>query len=423
MPVFSKIMIHTMLKTRSTKGFTLVELTVAAAVSLTVLGTSLGIITELRRGMLGDRTRITANDNLRQASDFIGQDIKQAGERLESNTQLPGISIIPGAAGAPSTLVIQRQLVSAPLPVCQNISAGGVSTGTSTIDVSVPFNTINGTSYGSRIANCPYSSTASATTPPPLTSNLKNIWQDYRLKNNRDPVWAYIYQPPNPTAGVVGHGEFFQYSGETTGSCVSTSFPTPPSRRTCNQVQRVGSNWQYNYTYNPTGPASDPTQPQLYLLEERRYSTIPDPATPNAYILQLTVNRQTPLRIANNLSDFQVWAKVPSNYVIDPATPSNPTRWGNWGCGAGGSVATAPNPTSPTQWYCTAFNIDLANTYSESILRQQYLKDWQDLQGVRITLSGINPNSQLLKVDTASANNILKLSSEFFPRNVLSKGN
>ena len=418
MLVFSKIMIHTTLKTRSAKGFTLLELIVAAAVSLTVLGISLGIITELRRGMLGDRARITANDNLRQASDFIGQDIKQAGERLESNTQLPGISVIPGAADAPSTLLIQRQLVSAPMPVCQNISAGGANTGTSTIDVSVPFGTINGNNYGSGIANCPYSSLTQAT-PPPLTSNLKNIWQDYRLKNNSDPVWAYIYQPPNPTAGVVGHGEFFQYSGETTGSCsVSTSFPTPPSSRTCNQIQRVGSNWQYNYTYNPAGSVNDSTQPQLYLLEERKYNTTPDPATPNAYILQLTVNRKAPIRIANNLSNFQVWAKVPTSYSSAPY--SAPT---NWGCAASGSAATAPNPTVATQWYCTAFNVDLANTYSEPIFRQQYLKDWQDLQGVRVTLTGINPNSQLLKVDTASANNILKLSSEFFPRNVLSKGN
>ncbi|NJM75164.1 MAG: hypothetical protein HC852_04500 [Acaryochloridaceae cyanobacterium RU_4_10] len=430
MLVFSKIVIHTASKTKSIKGFTLLELIIAAAVSLTVLGISLGMITEMRRSMLGDRTRITANDNLRQASDFIGQDIKQAGERLESSNQLPGISIIQGASGAPSTLVIQRQLLNETLPVCQSINAGTAASN-ATIDVSV-LNSPSGSTpdYGSPVDNCRYSYTAPTGGEPSTTlstlqptNNLRS-WRTYRCTQtgpaagNTDPcttstnsatAWAYIYDPVNK------RGEFFQYSGETSGNCISTGFSTPPTTRTCQKIQRVGTTWQYSYTYSPTGSAA--SQPQIYLLEERKYNAIADPNTANSYILQLTVNRQTPLRIANNLSDFQVWAKVPTSYS---STPYNaPT---NWGCAASGSGVTAPNPTSSTQWYCPNFNVDLTNTYTDPILRQQYINDWQDLQGIRITLAGINPNAQLLKVDTASTNNTLKLSSEFFPRNVLSKG-
>jgi hypothetical protein len=427
MLVFSKIVIHTASKTRSVKGFTLLELIIAAAVSLTVLGVSLGMITEMRRSMLGDRTRITANDNLRQVSDFIGQDIKQAGERLESSSQLPGISIRQGAAGAPSTLVIQRQLLNETLPVCQSISAD-TEASDSTIDVSVLNGTIGTTDYGSAVSNCIYSYTAPSggepTTPATLstllpTNNLRS-WRTYRCtqtasaasgtdpctsSTNSAKAWAYIYDPVNK------RGEFFQYSGETTG------FSGTPTTRTCQKIQRVSSTpWLYSYTYSPTGPAA--SQPQLYLFEERKYDAIVDPSNANSYILQLTVNRQTPaLRIANNLSNFQVWAKVPTSYTSAPS--SAPT---NWGCAASGSAATAPNPTSSTQWYCPNFNVDLTNTYTDPILSQQYLKDWQDLQGVRITLTGINPNDQLLNVDTASTNNALKLSSEFFPRNVLSRG-
>jgi hypothetical protein len=430
MLVFSKLMIHTTFNKRTIKGFTLLELIIAAAVSLTILGISLGLITELRRSMLGDRTRITANDNLRQASDFIGQDIKQAGERLESSNQLPGVSIVPGAAGAPSTLVLQRQLLNEILPVCQNISSG------TTIDVSVLNGPINGTDYGAAVPNCTYSykaptggelSTTLTTLRP--TDNLRS-WRTYRCTqssiaaSNTDPcastnsatAWAYIYQPPNVTTGTPSHGEFFQYSGETSGACLGTGFSTPPSTRTCQKIQRVGSAWQYSYTYDPTGAAS--SQAQIYLLEERKYSAIPDPTIANSYILQLTINRQTPLRIANNLSNFQVWAKVPTSYSSAPYLAPV-----NWSCDASGAGSTAPNPTDPTQWYCPTFNVDLANTYTDPILAQQFIKDWQDLQGVRITLTGINPNDRLLKVDTTNTNNILKLTSEFFPRNVLSKGN
>jgi hypothetical protein len=427
MLVFSKIMIFHLSKTRSIKGFTLLELTVAAAVSLTVLGVSLGVMTEMRRSMLGDRTRITANDNLRQASDFIGQDLKQAGERLEYSNQLAGISIIPGASGAPSTLVIQRQLLNETLPVCQTLTK---NTSTTAMDVSVLNGTIGSTNYGTAVSNCTYSYTAPTGGEPSTTlttlrptANLRS-WRTYRCTqtstaaSNTDPcttstssakAWAYIYDPVNKK------GEFFEYSSETSGECVGTGFSTPPATRTCQKIQHVAHTWNNTYTYSPTGSAA--SQPQIYLLEERKYDAIADPSTANSYILRLTVNRQTPLRIANNLSNFQVWAKVPTSYSSAPYNA--PT---NWGCDASGSLATTPNPTVSTQWYCSAFNVDLANTYTDPNDSRQYINDWQDLQGVRITLTGINPNSQLLKVDTANANNTLKLSSEFFPRNVLSKG-
>ncbi|HEY9827745.1 MAG TPA: hypothetical protein V6D19_20090, partial [Stenomitos sp.] len=114
-------------------GFTLLELTVASVVAFSLLTVSLGFVSQQRQVVLGDRTRATANDNLRLASDLIGQDIKQAGERLDGDTLLPGISIIPGAsASVPDTLVLQRQLLTEKLPVCQTISGS-----TRTIDVSV----------------------------------------------------------------------------------------------------------------------------------------------------------------------------------------------------------------------------------------------------------------------------------------------
>lgn len=431
MPVFSKVMIFTASKNRNVEGFSILELIVASSVALTILGVSLGMLSEQRRWVLGDQTRATANDGLRLASDLIGQDIKQAGERLESDTILPGISIIPGAsAGLPSTLVLQRQLLTEKLPVCQTISANSTS---STIDVAVI--------TAPTVANCVYSYSA----PPggELSTTLTTLQpeddlrsfrtfrctQDGPAANNTDPctltngatAWAYIHDPK------TNLGEFFRYSIEERGSCLSSTAFLPAAARICQKIRRADSKpWKYTYTYTPTNP-NDPdslanplrapaAQPQIYLLEERRYFLEPDTDTSRTddYVLKLSVNRQDPKRIANQISNFQAWSKVPAAYTSVPFSAP-----GNWGCGAGGSAPTAPNPTVPTQWYCTGFNVNITET--DPVKRLQYLKDWQDLQGVRMTIAGINPNEQLLKVDTTSTNNALKLTSEFFPRNVASR--
>jgi type II secretory pathway pseudopilin PulG len=438
MPVFSKIIIFSSPKAQRNKGFTLIELVVASAVALTILGISLGMITEQRRWVLGDQTRASANDNLRLASDLIGQDIKQAGERLESNAQLSGISIIAGTLGAPSTLVLQRQLLQETLPVCQSIGAGTTS---STIDVSVLNGIIAGIDYGSAVANCTYSyavpsggepSTALTSLKP--TANLRS-WRTFRCTQNipaspgTDPcastgsttAWAYIYQQDSPG---LGHGEFFEYSTEGQGSCVSsTAFPAPSSR-TCQKIQRTGSTgWKYSYTYNPNAAANDTSQPRIYLLEERRYSVTPDVDTARTddYILKLSINQQTDKRIANQISNFQVWGKVPSSYTAVPF--SAPT---SWGCAAGGAAATAPNPALPNQWYCNDFN-NISN--SDPYLRPQFIKDWQELQGVRVSLTGLLTDQQKQaltqqqqqQLDPTNPNSALKLTSEFFPRNVASR--
>lgn len=415
MRVFSKLFMPRFLFKKDVQGFTLLELIVASTVSLTILSIALGMLSEQRRWMIGDRTRAVANDGLRIALDLIGQDIKQAGERLElgkgSLGNFPVISIIPGASAAqPSTLVLQRRLLPESLPVCQSIVK---ETGTVTIDVAVR--------TGSTVANCEFShippaggepSTALSTLQP--TGNVR-LWREFRCtqdgssaSSTADPcttttsgatAWAYIYDP------VTKLGEFFQYSTEENGTCASFS------SRTCQRLRRIGSTWKYSYPLNTANP------PRLYLLEERRYSLAPDNDTSRTddHILQLSINRQPPKRIANQIRDFRVWAKVPTSYTSNPFNA--PT---SWGCGASGSnAATSPNPDSPNQWYCTTFNFN--GTPINPDLQLTTDQNWQNLQGIRITLTGINPNEQAYKVDETLPNNPLKLSSEFLPRNVTSK--
>jgi hypothetical protein len=406
------------LKSQQTGGFTLLELVVASAVALTILSVSLGVLSQQKRLVLSDRTRATVNDGLRLASDLIGQDIKQAGERLDSDITQPGITIIPGATALiPDTLVLQRQLLTEKLTVCQTLAQGSSN---ASIDISV----VSGTA----VNNCKYSyatPTGGEVIGSPLvalqpTDNLRSL-RSYRCtldgpatsgvdpcarttntaaciqlgsgNADKECAWAYIYDPKQ------NKGEFFLYSYEDQGACTAaTTFPAPA--RNCQRIWRAdGLSWQNNYVYDPTGSAGN--QPQIYIFEERRYSLVADASNLGSFFLQLSVNRQTPVNIANQISNFKAWGKVATSY----SAPSN------WGCAVGGS--TGPNPSLPNQWYCSGFNIDTLNV-------PKYINDWQELQGVRISLTEVNPNSQLLNPYTSNGS-ILNLTSEFFPRNVTSR--
>jgi hypothetical protein len=415
------------LKCRTIRGITTLELIVASVVALGILSIVLGAISEQRRQVLGDRTRAGVNDNLRIASDMIGQDVKQAGELLEADFNLPGVSIIPGAnTGDPSTLVLQRQLLAQKLPVCQSITAG---TATNAIDISVVSNTaLTPSSY----ANCPYSYTppaAPATSEPSTTlisllptDNLRQ-WRNYRCTAdgpgaaNTDPctrtnyvsstsckqfggvdaecTWAFMYDPVNK------RGEFFLYSFEDTATCSTSSL----SSRTCQRIWRADGNaWQNSYTYDPNGATSQ--QPQLYILEERRYSLTADTNTTrnDDFILQLSVNRQPALRIANQLSSFQVRGKLPNDSTKRPSE----------------STCTSETTTA-NSCLVSSFNLTSGQpAINSQISATPLLPNWQYLQNIQITLSSINPNPQFLPGANNNPN-ILSLTSEFLPRNTASR--
>jgi hypothetical protein len=375
-------------RNRTITGFTILELTVASVVSLTILSLSMGMLNEQRRQLLGDRTRAGVNDNLRIASDLTGFDIKQAGERLESNTELPGVAIISGTTEGtdPDSLVLQRQLVTEVLPICQNIIQG---TTTTTVDISFASSAIGivpAPITNSPEGNCIFKNGAAPTTPaesPVLTDNVR-AFRNYRCSSDgtagcapapttattcqqvggadKECILAYIDDPVND------RGEFFLYSSESQGSCSYSSY----SAQNCLKVNRAdGKPWLYSYTYNPSLAVSQ--QPKIYILEERRYSLTPDANTARTddYILQMSLNQQPAQKIANGFSNFQVSGKLATGYV-------------------------------------NSFNPNL-----------NFATDWQNLQAVQLTLTSINPNDQWMKVNNNA--NFLSLTSQFFPRNVNSQ--
>ena len=104
-------------------GFTLVELLVAAAITVVLLGVVFSLVISARRTYRLDQTRTAANQNLRAAMDLIGADVRQAGERLPSD--VPAVMVERGRTEPNreqfSVLTLRKNTSDAVLPVCEDV--------------------------------------------------------------------------------------------------------------------------------------------------------------------------------------------------------------------------------------------------------------------------------------------------------------
>jgi type II secretory pathway pseudopilin PulG len=283
---------------RSQAGFSLLELTATVVISFIILGVSLSLITTQRRQYLNQRANTDTNQTLQSAMDFIGTDIRQAGENVGPGLNLPIIQLVDGGAGNPDQLWVQRKLLDTALNVCQDVPAGN-NTAIKVSDKTPPSG-----------SPCRFTDTTANSISDDVDS-----WRNFRCRvgpskagcanpsgnctqnggTNDECSWAYIYDP------VVGRGEFFIYFGENT----------------TDQIQ-VDATFANNY------PVAN--NPQLYILEERHYFLSDPPDTQGNRILNFsTVNRdeRTTYQIVNRLRDFQLRALV-ANAWIDAGFNANP---------------------------------------------------------------------------------------------------
>lgn len=268
------------------KGFTLVELLVTTLIASAVLGMSLQLITDQRKQFVGDQLRSESNQTLRAGMDLIGTDARIAGDFLQSDSELPVVSVIDeSAVTSPDNngdiLVFQRKMIPDTLRLCADLSAGTVLTVAKGPATSVEVgcgtysdgntNSFNDNVDAFRNHRCEADGNSVCdTTSAPSVGNC-----------NDESVWAYIHNP------VTKEGEFFQYAFESS----STSGGT-----TENQLHRCDSStWNHVYTYDSTAPTNNPL---IYILEERQYSLVGD-------ILMLTENRNSTIEITNNVAEFQ----------------------------------------------------------------------------------------------------------------------
>lgn len=326
-----------------------------------VLSVTLGLVVEQRRLFLGDQKKTDYNQNLRAASDFIGTDIKQVGERISSDSTLPIIRLISGAtANDPDALVLQRNFLSSTLTICSDISAidneiivANAATPCNFSDGNMPPDNLTDSLGEFKEYRCNLDASKVAclrgnddTTAAPLTSEALC---------DSECVYAYIQNP------TTNEGEYFLYTDETyegvAGSIV-------------NKLQVVplgpGGNWINTYT-----AASNP---RIYIMEEKKYGLCNG-------ILQVTTNRRPALD-----------ADCPY-----PTSSPQPVRLVD-------QIADLQFRVRTAAGWQDSFNENLGS-----------LTDWKDVLSIQLSLE--TDSSEFLNTSSET----LALTSEFFPRNTISK--
>ncbi len=290
---------------KAQSGFSLLELTATVVISFIILGVSLSLIITQRRQYLNQQGNTDTNQTLQSAMDFMGTDIRQAGEKVGPGLDLPIVRLVEGTAGEPDELWVQRKLLDTGLNVCEDVSGSP-----NTIKVSDK-TLLSG-------STCRFTDT---TVPPNSISDDVDSWHNFRCKvgptkpdcvnppgnciqnggANDECSWAYIYDP------VLGRGEFFTYFGENTTE----------------QIQVI-ANFLNNY------PVAN--RPQLYILEQRHYFLSAPDVKLNRILNLTTVNRDenTTYQIVNRLRDFQLRGLVANAWIANGFNASAVGPYTDW---------------------------------------------------------------------------------------------
>jgi len=247
-------------------GFTLVELLVAAAIALALLGLAFGLVISNRRVYHLDRARTAVNQNLRAALDLIGADIRQAGERLPAS--FPAVLVVDG--GSKDELALRKNLLDEVLPVCKDVNG----------NQDVVFINAPGSSPPSNPACVKVDDNGNG------WDDRHEAWRDYRCRqdgvpgcqgNEREVARVYIYDP------VDDKGEWFTYDADDMSQFKVHKQST--------------AHWTHNYDADH--------HPRLYLLQERRYRLTGD-------VLELVLNGDAthPLKLVDRIQRFEVTVKL-----------------------------------------------------------------------------------------------------------------
>lgn len=257
-------------------GFSLVELLAALGLAVVILGAASTVVLTAQKILEQDRHRTLINQNLRIGMDFVGIDVRQAGERLPGDA--PAIELVDGAAGAPDTLTISRNLIDYVLPLCKNITAGSsadsVFVGKKKVTGPVP-------------AGCAPVPDSNGDGWP---DNIE-AWRAYRIASGGTGL-AYVYNP------VTGAGEFFVYDAE--------------DNSTFHLHKANGGSWQNDYLMNE--------EPRIYLMSRRSFQVVDD-------VLQIVINDDTdnPIHLVNKIADFQVRA-----FFLDGSVQTSMAASADW---------------------------------------------------------------------------------------------
>jgi type II secretory pathway pseudopilin PulG len=429
MTVKQKYTILKVLIQNSTKGFTILELVFGLLILLLIGGFTMNALIESGNSFNKDRKDIQSAQNLTAVLELIGNDVKQAGERIISDDRFPTIEIRQEtsttlADGSPiqrSTLIVRRGVVPSPLTLCEDISAGTAATRTTLIVRDTTLNVPVGTNPG-----CDYNP-APPTAPAPPSPLREAV--NYRCELG-DPNFSFnpaldscsaIPSAPALQRGLIalsrqdGNICVYNYTGESLAATPTRSTLTVAATSTCAITDPITS---LPIVYNTNLP--------IYLIEERRYTL------DTSGNLQVSVNGGTPSTLISGIAKFKVSARgykvtalgvTPAftldDRVIEETGIFDPISGGGSGisaCTAADEVAmptATPSAADPTYACRLNFGANVAN--------------WKQIAGVRIEMQAkYDPTGRETYADAVAIPNNkniekLKASAEYFPRNVLSK--
>lgn len=282
----------------------MVELLLALGLAGLVAAAALSIALSSRDIYTRDLGRTDLNQNLRSATDLLGMELRQTGERLPQD--VPAVEIVNGSGTDPDTLTVRRNRLDAVLPLCEPISSG---TSVSTLRVA--------TSTGSPPTGCsPVADTDSSGWPDNIDE-----WRAERAAAGGS-VAVYVFNP------VSGLGEFVDYDGDGgTSDYLAVS---------------AASSWQNDYLVTE--------QCRVYLLEQHTYQL-------SAGVLQYIVADDTtnPVNLVHGLTDFQVRAVLSGGSTQDSFGSSD--DWADLSSievtltGQSGTGADAPTRTTTMRFF------------------------------------------------------------------------
>jgi hypothetical protein len=375
----------------SDKGFTILEMMVGIAMTLTVSSLALAGLSNAERGFTKDKNKIEGGQKLSSVLDIIGREIVQAGEQI-NDPRFPVIKVIPdGTKG--SRIIIYRGLEES-LSLCNDaLTADALTTDTTTTTLSLT-STHDEVKLGnsSCIPVPTYEPVDPATTPTTFTTTRTyplsvQAWENQRTApdgtNSTGKLPFYLHDGSGRIQLVyltgITNASNFDTIGLTISSDPTGLTPVDPitnfrSRNTLNLVEKR----EYLICDNK--------------LRMRINSSIEKDSDVGA---SGTCTETGDVTIATNIASMNInWTTAATTAATITDTPQANV---DFPC----APATIP-PTVPPLPLCP---VSIGSTET---------RDWRDLRGVAVEISAPNPD-----INNVLSPNIVA-SGRFYPRNILS---
>lgn len=358
----------------SAKGFTLIEMMVGMAMTLTVSGIAMAALSNAEKGFTKDKGKIEGGQKLSSVIDIIGRELVQAGEQI-NDPRFPVIKVIPdGARG--SRIIIYRGLEEA-LSLCSSAGATNAltnGTAATALALTAPGNTTAGIDVRTENPSCtpvsafvpvspatnPITYTTTRTYPPNVQA-----WRTRRL--------AAGGQLPFFLHDTQGNIQLVNLTGETNASDFDTVGLTTAS-------------------FNPI--VNFPNRSTANLLEKREYLIC-------GTELKVRINNSTEgsCSTAGALADS---ATFPFKTVATNITSMDIALT---------TADTATTTTTIDRLKNTSFPI--AGVPAVGATPAVDPVDWRNLRGITVKITAPNPGDN-------SAQPTIDASGRFYPRNILS---